>query len=159
MPHHRDPRADDRARAAGGSGPAALQLDRVAARLLDHPDGGGDRLLVADLIGAEREVADHQGGLQPAAYRPGKHEHVVKVDGGRRVVAEDRGRGGVADEHEVHARGLDGTGARVVISGDHHDRLSQALLLGEQWQGHRKPARVGGDIDPRLAGPDGAGIV
>src|SRR6202035_813491 len=65
--HDRDPRADDRAGATGGSRSAALELDRVAARLLDHPDGGGDRLLVAYLIRAEGEVADHQGGLQATA--------------------------------------------------------------------------------------------
>ena len=48
-----------RARLAGSLA-AALQLDDLAAALLDHPHGGRDRLLVGDLIGAEGQVADQQ---------------------------------------------------------------------------------------------------
>ena len=141
--HHRDAGADDRARAADRGRAAALELDRVAAGLLDHPHRGGDRLLVADLVGAERQVADQQRRAQAAAHGAREHEHVVELDRGGGVVAE-HGRGGrVADEHEVDAGRLGGAGARVVVGGDHHDRFAEPLLLGEQRQRHRQAAGVG----------------
>ena len=64
--HHRHAGAHDRAGALGGRA-AALELDRVAARLLDEAVGGLDRLGVGGLVGAERQVADEQRRPQPAA--------------------------------------------------------------------------------------------
>ena len=55
--HHRDARPDDRPRPID-RGAAALELDRVAARLLDEPLRVLDRVLVRALVGAERHVAD-----------------------------------------------------------------------------------------------------
>ena len=143
MAHHRDAGADDRARALDGGLAAALELDRVAAGLLDHPHRGGDRLLVGDLVGAERQVADQQRRAQAAARGAREHEHVVEVDRRGGVVAEHGGRGGVADQHEVDAGRLGGAGARVVVRGDHHDRFAEPLLLGQQRQRHRQAAGVG----------------
>ena len=68
MAHHRNPGIDDRARALD-AGAAALELDGVTAGLLDEPLRGLDRLRVASLIGAKREVADQKRGLQPPAHR------------------------------------------------------------------------------------------
>ena len=59
MAHHRDAGADD-GRGALDGGAAALELDGVAAGLLDEPLGGRDGLLVGDLVGAERQVADQE---------------------------------------------------------------------------------------------------
>ena len=49
MAHHRDAGAGDRAGALH-RGAAALELDSVAAGLLDESLGGLDRLLVRDLV-------------------------------------------------------------------------------------------------------------
>ena len=38
----------------------AFELDDVGAALLDHADRARDRLLVGDLVGAERQVADDE---------------------------------------------------------------------------------------------------
>jgi hypothetical protein len=49
MSHYGDARLDDGAGALH-AGTAALELDGVAARLLDEPLGGRNRLLVCGLI-------------------------------------------------------------------------------------------------------------
>ena len=152
--HHRDARADDRRRTTRGGLAAALQLDRVAARLLDHPHRRGDRLLVRHLVGAERQIADQKRRAQTAAHRASQHQHVVELHRRGGVVAEHRRRRGVAHEHQVDARRLRRAGAGVVIGGDHHDRFAQALLLQQQRQCHRQPAGVGGGLD---GGPAGHG--
>src|SRR5919197_290081 len=96
VPHDRDPGAHDRAGAGDRGRAAALELDRVAARLLDEAHRRGDRLLVADLIGPERQVADEERRLQAAARGLGEHEHLVDLDGHGRRVAEDGHRPAVA---------------------------------------------------------------
>ena len=63
--HHRDAGVDDRAGTLD-AGAAALELDGVAACLLDEPLRGRDRLLVGGLVGAERQVADQQRRRQAA---------------------------------------------------------------------------------------------
>ncbi len=103
MAHHGDAGADDRAGTAHRCLSAALELDDVAAGLLDHPHRGRDRLLVGDLVGAERQVADQQGRVQAAPHGAGEHQHVLEDDGRRGVVAEHGRGGGVADEHEIDA--------------------------------------------------------
>ena len=140
--HDRDPGADDRARTLDRCLAAALELDGLATGLLDHPHRCRDRLLVGDLVGAERKVADQQRRAQPATDGAREHEHVVERHGRRRVVAEHGGRGRVADEHEVDARRLGRARARVVIGGDHHDRVAEPLLLHQQRQGHRQASGV-----------------
>ena len=80
MAHHRNASADDRARATGGSWTAALKLDSAATGLLDHAHGARDGLLVADLIRAERQIANHQGCVQPTLHCPREHQHVVEVN-------------------------------------------------------------------------------
>ena len=141
------PARDDRAGARDGHRAAALELDRVAARLLDEPHRRRDRLLVGDLVGPEREVADEERGAQPAPGGAAEHEHLVDVDRHRRGVAEHGHGAAVADEHEVDAGRLGGPRAREVVGGDHHDRLAEALLLGQPRQRHRQPRRVVGDLD------------
>ena len=66
--HHRDAGADDRPRPLDG-GAAALELDGVAAGLLDEALGVLDRLLVRALVGAERHVADQQRASSGRAGR------------------------------------------------------------------------------------------
>ena len=65
---------------------AALELHRVDAGLLDEPDGRGDRLLVADLVGAERQVRDQQRVVDTprrAALVSTSISSTVTVDGAR----------------------------------------------------------------------------
>ena len=64
--HDRDAGGDDRAGARDGHRAAALELDRVAARLLDEPHRGRHGLLVGDLVGPEREVGDQERRPQAA---------------------------------------------------------------------------------------------
>ena len=144
MAHDRRAGRDDGAGALGHLA-AALELDGVAARLLDEAVGGGDGLLVGRLVGAEREVADHQRGLQAAADGAREHEDLVHRDRHRVAVAEDVVGGGVADEDDVDARVLDDRGARVVVRGDHDDRLAQGALLGELEERDRLRCSRGGE--------------
>ena len=62
--------------------------------------------------------------------------------GGR--VAEHRHRAGVADQDHVHAGLLGHLCARVVVGGDHHDRLAERLLLGER--GEADGGTLGGTV-------------
>ena len=133
--HHGDPGADDRARPVGGRA-AALELDAVAAGLLDEAVRGLDRLRVRGLIGAEREIADEQRRLQAAADGAREHQHLLDADRHRVRVAEHVVGGRVAHEDDVDARLLGDERARVVVGGDHHDRLAQGPHLRELGEGH-----------------------
>ena len=130
MAHHRDAGADDGAGALG-RGAAALELDRVAARLLDEAVRGLDRLRVGRLVGAERQVADQQRRLQAAPDGAREHQQLLDASPARCRVAEHVVGRGVADEDDVDAGLLDHERARVVVGGDHHDRLAQRPHLGE----------------------------
>src|SRR3954453_21873079 len=77
VPHHGDAGVDDRPGPLHGDA-AALELDRVAARLLDEALGGGDRLLVGGLVGAEGHVADQERRLQATPDRASQDEHLVQ---------------------------------------------------------------------------------
>ena len=133
------PACDDRPRALHARA-AALELDGIAAGFLDEALGGGDRLLVRRLVGAEGQIADQQGRAQSAPHRGGQHQHLVDRHRDRRRVAEHRHRAGVADEHDVDAGLLGHLRRRVVVGRDHHDRLAEALLLGQARQRHRHRA-------------------
>ncbi len=134
--HHRDAGVDDRPGALDDDA-AGLELDRLAAGLLDQPLGAADRFLVARLVAAHRHVADHQRRLQAAADGLAEHHHLVHRDQLRVRVAEDDVGGGVADEDDVDAGRL-GDGRRgVVVGGDHHDRLAVGLHLGQARQADR----------------------
>jgi hypothetical protein len=131
--HHRDAGVHDRLRALRHDAPA-LELDGIAAGLLDEALGRGDRLLVRGLIGAERQVADEQRRAQAAAGGAGEHQHLVDRDRHGARVAEYGHRAGVAHEHHVDAGGLGHLRAGVVVGRDHHDRLAERLLLDELGQ-------------------------
>ena len=136
--HDRHAGAHDRARPLGG----ALDLDRVAARLLDEPVRRRDRLLVGRLVGAERQVADQQRRAQAAPDGGGEHQQLVDRDRDGVGVAEHVVGGAVADEHDVDAGRLGDLRARVVVGGDHHDRLAQRTHLAELGERDRA-ARLG----------------
>lgn len=124
-----DPRLHQRPGALHGA--AALDLDEVAAGLLDEALGRGERLRIGRLIRPERQIRDEQGLREPAPDRLREHDHLVDRDGHRAVVAEHRHRGGVADEHHVDARGLGDLRTGMVVGGDHDDRFAGRLLRGE----------------------------
>ena len=134
--HDRDAGADDRAGALG----RALDLDRVAARLLDEPVRGGDRPLVARLVGAEREVADEQRRAQPAVDGGREHQQLLDRHRDGVAVAEHVVGRAVADEDDVDAGRLGDAGARVVVRGDHDDRLAERAHLAQLGERDR-PAR------------------
>ena len=143
--HHGDARRRrSRARALADASPPPSSLTASQPASLTMRMRGGDRLLVGDLVGAERQVADQQRGAQAAADGAGEHEHVLEHHGRGGAVAEHGGGGRVAHEHQVDPAGLGGAGARIVIGGDHHDRFAEPLLLRQQRQRHRQLAGVGG---------------
>jgi hypothetical protein len=134
--HHWDAGLDDRPSPLS-AGASALELDRVAACLLDEPLGGCDRLLVGSLIGAKRQVTDEQRRLQAAAHGCGQHQHLVGRDRHGRRVAEHGHRPRVTDQHDIDAGFLRDLRGGVVVGGDHYDRLAEALLIGQPGQRHR----------------------
>ncbi len=116
---------------------AAFQLDGVGTGFLEEPDPGADRLLVADLVGTERQVDHQQRGPDRAPGGPRQHQHLL--DGHRHGVGmtEHRHRTGVADQHDVHPGGFGGRSARVVVGGDHDDRPAGPLVLEQVRDGDR----------------------
>jgi hypothetical protein len=83
-------------------------------------------------------IADQQRGEETSPRRGGEHQHLLEPDRHGRRVTEHGHRGGVADQHDVDARLLRDAGGRVVVCRDHHDPLSEPLLLGEARQRHRQ---------------------
>ena len=100
------------------------------------------------------------GRCRPAPDGARHHQHLVHADRRGGVVTEDDHRGRVADQDDVDARLLGDLGGRVVVGGDHHDRLAGPLHLGEPRQRHglddlSPTACSGGWV--LTAGPPGAG--
>ena len=85
-------------------------------------------------------------GAQTAPHRGRQDEHLVERHRHRARVAEDGHGRGVSDQHQVHAGLLGDLGARVVVGGDHRDRLAQGLLFGELGQGHGAPLAGGAGL-------------
>ena len=79
---------------------------------------------------------------EPTPDGGGEHEQLVERHRNRGGVAEHRHGAGVAHEHHVHAGLLGDLGARVVVCGDHGDRLAEGLLAGER--GERDRLALGG---------------
>ena len=140
--HDRHAGAHDRPRALGHRA-SALELDRVAAGLLDEAMRGGDRLGVGRLVGAERQVADQQRRPQAAPDGGGEHQELLDRHRHGVLVAEHVVGGAVAYEHDVGAGLLDHQRARVVVGGDHHDRLAERAHLGELGERDRPAVAVG----------------
>ena len=101
--HHADVRLGDRADARDHAS-GALELDDVGAALLDEPDRARDRLLVRDLVRAERKVADDERAPRRPRHRAGQEDHLVERHRHGRLVAEHHHRGRVADEDQLDAR-------------------------------------------------------
>ena len=139
--HHRDAGADDRPGALDRDA-AGLQLDHLAAGLLDQPLGALDGQLVARLVAAHRHVADHQRRLQAAAHGFAEDDHLLHRDRLGAGVAEHDHRRRVADQDDVDAGRLGHRRRGVVVGGDHHDRFAVRLHLGQARQVDRRA--VGG---------------
>ena len=107
------------ARARDDHPAGALELDAVGAALLEHPDRARDRLLVRDLVRAERQVADHERPVRRAGHRAREEDHLVERHRHGRLVAEHHHRRRVADEHELDARLVRQPRGRRVVGGDH----------------------------------------
>ena len=148
MAHHRDAGADDRTGALYRN-PPRLELDHLAAGLLDQALGVLDRQLVARLVAAHRHVADHQRRLQAATHGFAEDDHLLHRDGLGSGVAEHDHCRRVADQDDV-GTGLLGHLCRgVVVGGDHRDRFARRLHLGQPRQAHRLAAPRGGAVCER----------
>lgn len=58
-------------------------------------------------------------------------EHLIKCNGEGGIMAMDNHGGGVADEADIDAGGVDVDGRGVVVCGDHGDRLPVLVLSPE----------------------------
>jgi hypothetical protein len=88
---------------AGEHRSGSLELDRVGACLLEEPDRRLERLRVAHLIRAERQVGDDERTPRTAVHGAGEDDHLVGRRRHGRVMAEHDHCGGVADEDQVDA--------------------------------------------------------
>lgn len=71
---------------------------------------------------------------------PAVAQELVQGEGEGGVVAVDDHAGGVPDEDDVRARGVDLPGGRVVVSGDDRDLVAPPVLLHERSR--RDPPRA-----------------
>ena len=149
--HDRDPRLDDALRAREHRA-GALELDDVGAALLDEANRGANRVLVGDLVRAERQVADHDRALGLLGDGSREEQHLVHGhwDGGA-FVAEDDHRRCVSDEDHVDAGVLREARAGRVVGSDHDDLVAALLHGGElgqrqlarRWGAHSRPPSRG----------------
>ena len=128
MAHDPDVRLGDRTH-PGEHPPGALELDDVGAALLDHSDRAGNGLLVGHLVGAERQIADHERTRRRPGHRPGQEDHLVERHRQGRRVAEHDHRCRVADEDHLDARLVGDASGGSVVGGDHHDPVADAVFI------------------------------
>ena len=96
MSHDRDAGvencADPRERTA-----CAFQLDRVRPGVFHEPYGVSQRFVLTQLVRAKRHVGDDECSSHTARYCAGQQQHFLHRHRERRLVTEDRHRGGIAD--------------------------------------------------------------
>jgi len=102
-------------------------------------EGRGAYLRCGGLVAAEREIPDEERPWRAPGHGAAVLEHEVERDGERGVVAVDDHGGGVPDEADVDARGVDVDRGGVVVGGDDGDGLPSAVLAAEG--GHRHAPR------------------
>ena len=134
VPHYRDARGRN---GADGRGPfrAALQLHRGAASFLDQAHGVGDRLRRADLVGTERQVADHQRRRLRPGDRAAVVEHLLHGNRHRTGVAEHERTEAVAHQDHVHPGAVREPRAVVVVGGDHRQARCITRPFGDLSDG------------------------
>lgn len=133
--HHRDSGIDDGLDATAHRN-AALELHRFAATLGEEPAGVQHRGFVGKLVGHERHVADHHGGLHAARDRFRELQHLVHRHRDGVLVAEHRHAAAVTHQDPVHP-GLVGEDCRRIIIGrDCRGGDSLALQLTQGSQVH-----------------------
>lgn len=98
----------------------------------EYLGGGG-------LVAAEWEIPDEERARRAPGHGAAVLEHDVERDGERGVVAVDDHGGGVPDEADVDAGGVDVDRRGVVVGGDDGDGLPAAVLPTEC--GHRHAPR------------------
>ena len=119
------------ARTRESIGPAPSSLTASAPPSLTRRIAFCDRVLVGDLVRAERHVADDERPLRAARDRARQEEHLVHRHRHGRVVAEhDHAAESPTRTMSTPAASASRALGRVV-GGDHHDLLAAALHLGE----------------------------
>ncbi len=126
---------------------AALDLDRVHARLFEEARGVAKSVGSAGLVAAERHVADQQRTRRSARHGGGVADHVVHRHGHSRRIPEHDHAERVPDEDDVNARLIDEARERRVVRGHHRDALAVALHGdkvgdGDLLEGRRAGAAV-----------------
>ncbi len=115
MAHNRHAGADDGANRFLHRD-AAFELDRLGAGFLEKAPGVAQRLVLADLIGHERHIADDQSALTPAHHQAGVVDHLVHGDGESIGAALDDTAQGVADQQHLDAGFVENPREGIVVS-------------------------------------------
>lgn len=110
-----------------GAVPAALELDCVAAGLLDEAEGVAEGLVGAGLVAPKGHVTDDEARRRTAPHRLAVVYHVVHRHGLGRVVAQHHHAHAVAHQNNLDARALGVLGRGVVVGGQHGNALALAL--------------------------------
>ena len=127
--HHRNAGRHD---GGDGSGTfhAALQLHRRATSFLDQAHGVGDRIRHVDLVGAERQVADHEGSRPRPADRAAMVQHLLHRDRHRAGIAEHERAEAVPHQDHVYTGAVGEACAVKVVGGDHRQTRNVTRALG-----------------------------
>ena len=137
VPHHRNTGREDAVDRFENL-LAALDLHGVGFGLLHDADGRIERHLRIALIGAERQIDDHQRAIDGAHDRAGVIDHHIEGDGKRRFITGHHIGRRIADKNHVDTRGIDDLRHRIVVRGQHGD-LFAALFHLRQPVGRNGP--------------------
>ncbi len=106
-------------------GDATLELHASAPASFTSRMALSTALLRARLVGAERQVADHQRAPPPAGDHAGVVDHLVERHRQRGVVALHHHAERVADQETVDPRLVEQAGEGPVVRGHHRDPLAR----------------------------------
>ena len=123
VPHHRDAGPGQRLDLRQHP-PAAFQLDRLRAALLEVAHRAGQRGLRSGLVAAERQVGHDQRRPGPAHHRLDHRNQLVHGHRQRVGVAQHQLGAGVADQQRAHPGLLEHPGRERVVAGEHGPSLA-----------------------------------
>ena len=113
----------------------ALALHDLGAPLADEARGVSDRLLLGIVIAHVRHVGHPQAELRAAGHALGHEQHFLVAHRLGAFVAEQDHATRVARAQDVDADAVGDDRRRVIVDGQHGDRLLAGLLLHELRNG------------------------
>ena len=135
MTHDRDSGIDNRLYRFGHDC-AAFELHRIGTGLLHESSGVSHSFFLADLIGQERHIADDESGRRAACHCCCMHDHHVHRNRQSPIVPVDRHPQRVATQDDIDLRLFFQQGHRIIIAGQHGDRLFLCLFVEQIGDRH-----------------------